>query len=368
MPIYPYDKGGKEHWYYAFEVKDHNGKRKTIKKRGFKGKTEARNAEAAARTEWNKGTYIDPSTLLYKDYVTDWLKNKQDISDKTRITNEGHIKNHINPILGEIPLQKINIMHIEKFIQSMQEKGLSQGTVKKIFNFVQTSFNSAYRKEIIAKNPFALLDKSSKPRPGRARVDYWTKEEIKIFLESVDHRNKIIFILAIYTGMRQGEILGLRWRDVDFENAQIRIRQTLDYKGEIQEKVKTDAGYRSISASESLLAELKKHRTLIEKEKLAAEEYFDHDLVVCRKNGRPTCVTNFHRFWKRRTKKVNVRQIRFHDLRHTCASLLLSSNIHPKIVQEMLGHSSIKVTMDTYSHLMPNMQKDAVAALDELLK
>jgi hypothetical protein len=98
-------------------VKDDKGKRKTIKKRGFKGKKEARDAEVLARTEWLKGSYIDPSKVIYKDYITEWLKNKQDINKKTRYVNEGHLRNHIIPELGHLPLQKINVVHIEKFIK-----------------------------------------------------------------------------------------------------------------------------------------------------------------------------------------------------------------------------------------------------------
>lgn len=371
MPIYPYQKNGKEHYYYAFEVKDKDGKRKTIKKRGFKGKTEAKNAEREARLNWDKGTYIDPSKMLYREYVTDWLEKKQDINKKTRKTNEGHLNNHIIPELGHIPLQKINVTHIESFIAAIQKKGLADGTVRKIYNLVQTSFNSAIRKEIISKNPFDLLDKSDKPKTGKPKVDYWTKEEVKTFLKSIEnHRHKIIFILAIYTGMRQGEILALRWRDVDTENKQLRISQILDYDNTIEKRVKTDAGYRSVTISDFVVSELKKQRAQIVKEKLAAKEgeYFDNDLVVCRTNGMPVSKSNFHKFWVRKLDKSGVRKIRFHDLRHTCASLLFSAGVHPKVVQELLGHKSIKITLDTYSHMLPNIQSEAVKVLDEMLK
>lgn len=371
MPIYEYEKSGKTHYYYAFEVKEDNGKRKTIKKQGFKTKREARDAEAEARDTWNKGNYIDPSKTLYTDYVVNWLENKQDISNKTRYVNEGHIKNHIIPELGHLPLQKINVIHIENFIKSLQseEKNLAAGTIKKIFNLVQTSFNAAEKKELLSKNPFNLLDKSSKPKAGKPKVDYWTKEEAKQFLDSFEHRNKIIFILAIYTGMRQGEILGLRWRDIDFENGQLRIRQILDgLTGKIQERVKTDAGYRSVTMSNHVMSELKKHRAAMVQEKLAAEEYFDQNLVICQPNGKPVGITNFHKFWVRKLDQTGVRRIRFHDLRHTCASLLFSAGVHPKVVQELLGHKSIKVTLDTYSHMLPNMQKDALKELDKMLQ
>jgi integrase len=367
MPIYPYEKNGKEHYYYAFEVKDDNGKRKTIKKRGFTGKKEARDAEAIARTEWIKGSYIDPSKVTFGEYITEWLTNKQDISPETRDTNEGHLRNHIIPEMGHIPLQKVNVMHIEKFIKTLQGKGLADGTVSKIYNLIHTCFKSAIKKELIIKNPFDLMDKSSKPRSSKPKIDYWTKEEVKHFLGALKHRQRILFVLAIYTGMRRGEMLALRWKDIDFETSQVRISQSLKPIQGIKKGVKTDAGFRSITVAPTVIAELKKHRAMIAKEKLAAEDYDDHDLVVCRENGKPVSLGNFDKFWKSVLKQTGMRHIRFHDLRHTCASLLFAAGVHPKVVQEQLGHSSIKITLDTYSHMMPNMQESAAKALEKML-
>jgi integrase len=367
MPIYEYDKGGKPHYYYAFEVKDDKGKRKTVKKRGFTGKTEARNAEAAAKTEWLKGSYIDPSKITFGEYIQEWLDNKQDISPETRYTNNGHIRNHIIPELGHIPLQKVNVMHIEKFVKYLQERGLADGTVRKIYNLIHTCFKTAVRKEFIIKNPFDLMDKGSKPRESKPKVDYWTTEEVKNFFSVLDHRLRILYVLAIYTGMRRGELLGLRWKDVYFETSQLRISQTLKARQGIKDGVKTDSGYRTITVAPTVMTELKKHRTVSVQEKLAAEKYEDHDLVICQRNGRPLSLGSFDRNWKRLLEKIGMRKIRFHDMRHTCASLLFSANVHPKVVQEQLGHSSIKITLDRYSHMMPNMQSEAAKALERIL-
>lgn len=391
MPIYPYEKVVKkndkkkekdpdkpvekktETWhYYAFEVKEADGTRKTIKKYGFKNKGDARKAEDEAKTAWNKGTYIDPSKLNFGEYITHWLEKKQDLSEQSRYTNEGHLKNHIIPFMGHIPLSKINVLIIEDFITYLQtkklanEKTLAAGTIKKIFNLVGTALSSAVRKEMIARNPFDLLD--TKPRVTKVKIDYWTKEEVQKFLGGFEHRLKLLFIMAIHTGMRRGELLGLRFEDVDFENAQIRIRQTFGFKGKIKEGAKTTAGNRSISIAPNLLAEIKKHRKMILAEKLASVKYDDTGLIFCDINGRHVSWGNFHKFWVRILEKVEVRKIRFHDLRHTCASLLLQTpGVHPKVVQELLGHSSIKVTLDIYSHLMPNMQATAVNAMEQML-
>lgn len=367
MPIYEYEKNGKTAYYYAFEVKDTTGKRKTIKKRGFTGKKEARDAEAAARTEWLKGSYIDPFKITFGEYIQEWLENKQDISPETRHTNNGHLSNHIIPELGHIPLQKVSVIHIERLIKALQDKELADGTVRKIYNLIHTCFKTAVKKELIVKNPFDLLDKGSKPRTSKPKIDYWTTEEVKQFLGKIDGRYRILFILAIYTGMRRGELLGLRWKDINFETSQIRISQSLKARQGLIKGVKTDSGYRSITVAPTVINELKKHRTMILKEKLVCEDYEDHDLVVCQIDGRPRSLGTFDRDWKRVLERTEMRKIRFHDLRHTCASLLFSANVHPKIVQEQLGHSSIKITLDTYSHMMPNMQADAAKVLEKML-
>ncbi|MGD6831398.1 tyrosine-type recombinase/integrase [Sutcliffiella halmapala] len=368
MPIYPYEKNGKEHWYYAFEVKDEVGKRKTIKKRGFKGKTEARKAEAEARVQWEKGSYIDPSKITFGEYITKWLQNKQDISPETRYTNEGHLKNHILPIMAGIPLQKVNVSHIEELIGKLNDKGLADGTVRKIYNLVYTCFKNASKKELISKNPFDLLEKGDKPKTSKPKIDFWTAEEVKQFFNVLEHRQKIMFVLAIHCGLRRGEILGLRWKDIDLADGQLRVTQSLRPRQGLKKGTKTDSGIRSITVSPFVLSELQKHRKTILEERLACEEYFDNDLVVCRSNGLPVSLGNFDKFWKRIIKNTGMRYIRFHDLRHTCASLLLSTGkVHSKVIQELLGHSSISITMDNYSHLMPNMQAEAASALDELL-
>ncbi|WP_442636625.1 tyrosine-type recombinase/integrase [Rossellomorea marisflavi] len=367
MPIYEYVKSGKTHYYYAFEVKEKNGKRKTLKKRGFKTKKEARSAEAERRVEWESGMSIDPSKMTFGQYITDWLANKNDITPETRYTNEGHLRNHIIPELGNIKLQSLDVGHIESFISTLKKKEIAQSTIRKIFNLMQTCLKSAHRKQIISKNPTDLMDRGSKPKVNKPNIDYWTKEEVKTFFSKLKHRQKLLFVLAIYCGMRRGEILGLRWRDIDLENRRIHVRNSLRPQQGLTNNVKTASGYRSITFSEFVKSEIIRHKEMVEEEKKMKDDYRDQDLVICQRNGDHISVGNFTRMWKYVINNTEMRYIRFHDLRHTCASLLLSAGVHPKVVQELLGHSSIKVTMDKYSHLMPNMQAEAADTMENLL-
>ncbi|MFA9556077.1 site-specific integrase [Evansella sp. AB-rgal1] len=180
----------------------------------------------------------------------------------------------------------------------------------------------------------------------------------------MNHRQHALFVLAIYCGIRRGELLGLKWSDIDFDNNRLGIRQILAFKSKIKDGAKTKTSNRSIKMSPFVASELKKHKEQQEEEKMKADEYFDKNLVFCQENGLPVSWGNFHKFWVRILEKTKVRAIRFHDLRHTCASLLLSAEVHPKKVQELLGHASIKVTLDTYSHLIPNMQEEVASKMD----
>ena len=183
-------------------------------------------------------------------------------------------------------------------------------------------------------------------------------------------RYSIIFLLAVYTGMRQGELLGLRWSDIDFDKSTIHIQQTLSHDGkELRPYTKTKSSIRSVAISSETIAVLKKHRHLIKQEKVfLGTDYKDNDLVICTSLGTPVIPRHINKVWDHLLKQVKVNRITFHNLRHTHASLLLKQGIHPKIVSERLGHSSLQMTLDTYTHLLPNMQEAAAAGLEQMLK
>ncbi|WP_233522486.1 site-specific integrase [Peribacillus glennii] len=177
------------------------------------------------------------------------------------------------------------------------------------------------------------------------------------------------FHLAITTGMRRGEILGLRWKDIDLEKGILYVRQTLSRDGKhFLNGAKTDAGVRSIQLANESIVMLKKQKRLIAKEKLSyGPGYTDYDLVICTSKGTPVIPSNLKRTYQRLIKEADIPVIRFHDLRHTHATMLLAQGVHAKVISERLGHSNIKTTLDIYSHILPNMQEDAANQIDALL-
>lgn len=368
---YHVKKENKDYYYYVLTMgKDSNGKRIQIKKRGFKSEREAKKALREAQHAADTGSYIKLSKAIYGEYLLEWFSSRKGkLASQTIKSNESYIKNHIVPMIGHIKLADLNALHIEKFINDLREKGLAEGTIKKMYAIISSSLISASKKDIIPKNVASYAD--NKPKVKRKQVEVWDDIETRRFLEHTatqKTRYYIAFHLALATGMRQGEILGLRWMDVDLNRKIISVRQTLSHDGKEFGTPKTESSIRSITIDEVTVEALKKHRNMITQEKWSKDDsYVDNDLVVCTKYGTPCFPKDLDTVWNRLRESAKLRKITFHDLRHTHASLLLKNNTHPKVVSERLGHSSIQITLDLYSHLFPNMQEDAADQLGQML-
>ncbi|NRF96180.1 site-specific integrase [Paenibacillus frigoriresistens] len=350
--------------------KDAKGNRIQKRKGGFKTKKEAETALAEVNTSINKGTYIEPSKQLFKDYLAEWFAGKAyGIGKQTATSYDMYIRVHIIPFMGDVQLSKLNSTHIQNFITHLNDKGLASSTVKRIYTVVNTSLVAAARMKVISENPAAHI--VTKPRVQRKEVVVWDESEVQVFLDrtKATTRHHIAFHLALATGMRQGEVLGLRWSDVDFEKSLVQIRQTVTHDGkEIKTGAKTASSLRSIAIDQATIKELKRHRAKQAEEKLASGgSYTDLGLITCTALGNITTPRVLSTAFDNAIKKSGVPRIRFHDLRHTHASMLLKLNINSKVVQERLGHSSIQMTLDLYSHLCPNMQSDAANILGEAL-
>jgi integrase len=202
------------------------------------------------------------------------------------------------------------------------------------------------------------------PKKTQKEIQTWSIEEVNQFLHYTrEEPLHIGYILAIYTGMRKGEILGLRWKDCDFEQGKIHVWQNLVYtkeKGLFIQETKTKSSKRVITISEDVVTALQKHKRLQAKDKLLlGPAYQDTDLIVCTKKGTRMSPRNFLRHFHNWTKKRGLPKIRIHDLRHSHATIMLQLGEHPKVVSERLGHGQTSVTMDIYSHVIPTLQEQA---------
>ncbi|MFC4596869.1 tyrosine-type recombinase/integrase [Cohnella hongkongensis] len=358
------------YWFVASAGKDENGKRRQIKRRGFRTEKEAMKEMRRLLQQVDDNTYVKDSKLKYIEFLDgEWIESKAlKLRDATLKTYKLNIKKHIKPYFLNQEIGKITTQMIEKFyVHLSKSSGLSERSIQDIHKIVKSSFKTAVKRKYISYSPAA---EAEAPKVPRKEMTVWNLDETVRFLKKCAKNDlHIAFLLALTTGMRQSEILGLRWKDVDTKRGILHVRQTLSHDGkQLYMDTKTKSSTRTISLVEKTLEELKEHRKKIDELKQSAgDEYQDNDLVVCTKLGTPINPRNLLRTFYILMKKADVPKIRFHDLRHTVATLMLSQNVNPKVVKEILGHSDIRVTLDTYSHVLPSVHKETAKQYGDML-
>ncbi|GED72120.1 site-specific integrase [Brevibacillus reuszeri] len=316
------------------------------------------------QNELNKGTYVEPSKMMYSSFMADWLKDKQTkVQRRTLETYSGLVNNHILPTLGQIELSKLTPRHIQDLYNDLFETGrLSDENIQKVHTIINDSLNKAVSWEMVAKNVASVLER---PKARKKEMEVWEVDEAHEFLKIAEKdRYYVAFLLALTTGMRQGEILGLRWKDVNLDTGILSITQTLSHDGkEMQVGAKTDSGNRTVAIDAETVNALRKLAKRSKAERLEAGpgSFQDNGLVISTTVGTPLTPRNLMRTFYRIIEKAGVKKIRFHDLRHTHATMLLKANVNPKIVAERMGWSDIKM-IDRYAHVLPNIQKDTADA------
>lgn len=360
-------KRGKTFGYQIYLGIDKDGKRLFDRKSGFKSKSEAKEAAQKREEELKNLDQVELKDITFGDFSKRWITLKEDsIRDNTFATYKERIRNHMIPYFGKMKLSDLKPMHIKEWHDKLK-KQINRTTIQDVHKLMKRIVRDAVLWEVIAKNPFDLI---KTPTSETKKMEIWEKEDVSYFLANIkDDPLYIAFYLALTTGMRQSEILGLRWESVNFENRTISVTATLQKtSGKIIENTKSKTSARNIQVSAEIIHELKKHRKeQKQKQLIAGTAWKHHDLVVSTGFGTPIIARNLNRSFDRLKNKLKMKQITFHELRHSHATLLLKANIHPKIVSERLGHSTIKVTLDRYSHVIPNMQKEAADMIDQLL-
>lgn len=315
------------------------------------------------------GTYFEPAEITLKDYLTKWLEDycKPNLKQTTFDSYESFIRLHIVPTIGKVKLKDLRPAQVQKlYNQKMNE--LSSRSVRYIHSILSRAIKQAVKWEYIHRN---IIEATSPPALKQKEKQPWDTNQVKTFLEAAKaERLYPLFMLAIMTGMRRGEILGLKWDDINFTNGTISIKRSLvkTDSGPIIQDVKTEKSKRAVSISEVVLQILKEHRITQAQELLALGLKNKEGWVFTRQgDSQPPYPDSVTAALKKIISKNNLPLISFHDLRHTHATMLLTQGVNPKIVQERLGHSKISVTMDVYSHVMPGMQRKAADELEENL-
>ncbi len=366
-------KRGENSWRVTINLgKDHTGnrQRKTSTVRGTRKDAEKHLTELLALHD--KGINIQTSNIKVCDYMDQWIRDYAipNISARTVEGYEGYIRRYIKSHMGQIRLEKLTAQHIRSMYAAMRDKGLSNRTILHTHRILRRALHHAMRWELVIRNVCDLVDA---PKPKRVEMTALNLEQSQQFLE-ITRTSKYgaVFYLALNTGMRRSELLGLQWRDVDLSLKTIAVRRTLlDLKGKgvVEGEPKTGCSRRSISLSNSVIAMLSGLRAKQKEDRERHDlEWKETDYVFSHANGKPFHPSRVTEAFGQTIKQSTLPHIRLHDLRHTHATLLLKAGINPKIVSERLGHASIHITLDTYSHVLPGMQEEAVQRLEEMLQ
>jgi integrase len=342
------------------------------KRRYLSGKRREDVAEKLAKALANRadGLVFDAGTLTVGEYLDRWLKDVRDtVRQSTYQGYEYAIRPHIGPALGRIKLKDLSPAHVRWFYRDCLDSGLAPATVHKLHVVLHKALNAAVADGLVPRNVTAEL---KLPRITREEIDPLDAEQARRLLETArGDRLEALYVLALNTGMRQGELLALKWDDVDLERSLVRVRRTLTRsdKGFVLGEPKTKRSRRTIRLTAGAVQTLRAHlsRQLEEIERMGSL-YEPGGLIFATETGTIINPSNLrNRSLKPLLGRAGLRPIRFHDLRHTCATLLLSKDVNPKIVSEMLGHSSVSITLDIYAHLLPDMQEKAAKALEDVL-
>jgi integrase len=325
----------------------------------------------AALHEQQQGTLITAPQQTVAQFLTQWLENQQSaIRPRSHERYEQLVRLHVLPTLGRIQLQKLTPQQIQTLYTHKIREGLSQTTVGMIHTVLHKALGNALRWGLVARN---VCDAVSPPRRDRYEIQPLTVEQVKQLLAAAKgHPLEALIVLALSTGMRRGELLGLKWQDINFSNGTLQVRRILTRaRGNryVEAEPKTEKSRRSIMLPSVTVEALKQHKARQEKARqLAGEAWQDRDLVFCSNIGTPLNPSKVLERFKVLLKGAGLPSIRFHDLRHSVATMLLGMGVHPKLVQELLGHNQISMTMDIYSHALPTMQRDAMNKLDDALR
>ena len=328
-------------------------------------------------TDMENQTYVNPTKVTLKEWMNEWYNTYPSghLSESTLRGYLYQIENYIIPALGKIPIQNLSAIQIQKWVNDISaespvsHKPMSARTVKNIFLNLSAAMEQAAKLGLIKKNPCRDI---ILPKRQAYQVEVYNEQEIDKLIQAAKGTDmEVPVMLTLSLGLRRGELIALRWENVDLSKGIIHICENrvdgLDGKV-VTKAPKSQAGIRDLPLSPSLISMLKKHKIEFSKKQLKyAVGYNNDDFVICQHNGNPYKPFSFTKKFRTLLKQNNLRHIRFHDLRHTNASIMLSQGISPKVAQQRLGHSDFSTTMNIYSHVMKSMEIEAAQKLDDVL-
>lgn len=346
-----------------------DGKRLT---RTFNTKREGQEWIRKMLDEIDSGLVFESTLITLETFINEWLVSiEPSVRFNTFKQYEQVSRQHILPTLGEKRLRDVTPEQIQRLYNQMIRNGSSPRTVQLVHSVLHRALVHAVKLGLIPRNPD---DATMPPKPKRKEMQFYDENQVQQLLitaKTTGDRFTALYHLAIATGMRQGELLGLKWSDLDWETGSLQIQRQVTKKkdgGFAFSQPKTKSGVRRIDLGNGTLSVLKEHRQYQFEEMLVAgEKWQDNDLVFPSTIGTVQDRDNLRRHYKALLKKAGLPEIRFHDLRHTAASLMLNNNIPVIVVSKRLGHAQPSITLDVYGHLIPAKQQEVASLMDELL-
>jgi integrase len=340
------------------------------------GKTRKEVADKLKALHNSQGNGVDLSVerVTVSVFLDRWLADIVSTRNKAR-TYDGYkqiVDHHLKPHLGKHQLAKLTPVHVQAMLNSLAAAGKAPNTLRNIRAVLRRALNQGVRWQLIQRNAATLVDVPQHTKKETFTSHALDEQQARALLKAVaGHRLEPLYRLALSLGLRRGEVLGLLWTDIDFDRATLRITGAIQrLRGELQRTTtKTRASMQPITLPPLLLETLRSHRERqAEERKNAGDQWEEHGLVFTTTIGTPIEPRNLIRHFKTVLEKAKLPStIRFHDLRHTAATLLILQGVHPRVVMEILRHSQISTTMNTYAHVLPSLQKDATAQLETLL-
>ncbi len=336
----------------------------------FKNKSDAIKKKNEALRDLERGTLAKGPQRKLGEYLVDWLENMH--KSKLRVGSYVAYKKwvgHLVDGLGNVPLQKLTAEQVQDFLQKKLDEGLSSKTVHEIHAVLRVALKKAVRLEIVSRSVCDMVDPPT--IVSREAVPLSVEQAHELVDHVRGHRLETLLAMAIVTGMRRGELLALRWSDVDLERHRLLVLHSVGYiagYGYVEGKPKTDSGKRWVSFPSFLFEMLTMHRVQQREVQSAAKEWVEHDLVFPNLSGGYLHPNHMGETFRKLLVEAGLPAIHFHDLRHSAGTILMSMGVNAKVIQELLGHSHISTTLGVYGHLTPSMQQSVVDTWDDVFK
>lgn len=332
---------------------------------------DAQRALTAALHQRDTGFEVLPGRMTVAHFLQRWLSDyaATNVAPSTHARYRVAVTKHLIPHIGALQLAALRPVHVQSLQAVCLKEGLSPRTVVQHHRILSEALKHAVRWQLIPTNPAAAI---SPPRFEAREMRFLSQPQLRDLLDSArgSFLRPLVY-LAVHTGARSGELLAIRWSDLDLQVGRlsiVRTAQRIPGSGIVFSAPKTHRSRRPITLSSEAIAMLREHRAVQNASRLALGPAFeDNDLVFCQPTGRPYEPGQISKAFGALVRTTDLPALRFHDLRHTAASLLLSAGVHPKVVSERLGHASVQITMDTYSHVLPDLQREAADAMDIIL-